>query len=179
MATPSLDLIFLDTHNSYTLAIGDISQYNGVTVSTPTLEITVPNYGAVTLAFVANSVQVYNSDSLGITCEDDDCDEAPIPDGVYKVKYSIYPAYRNYIEKTFIRVAQLQEKFDSVYVKLDFMECDQKLKEQDKELLDTIQEYINGAISAANKCYNKLSMDLYRKASEAIDHFLDNRCYLK
>lgn len=176
--TPTLDLLIFDTHNSTTLAIGDASTYpSGFNVSTPTVDITVPSYNTISLAFVPSSVQVYNSTSLLIT--GDNCDNIALPDGLYTVKYSIYPAYLYYTVKTFLRTDRLMAKFDEVWLKLDMFECDQALKYQDKLSLDTIEDYINGAIAAANKCANKLAIELYTKANTSIDRFINNSCCLK
>lgn len=176
--TPVLDLIFLDVHNSKFLALGDVSTYpTGFNVSTPTIEITVPSYPPTSIAFVPTSVQMYNSTSLGIT--DDTCDNIPLPDGLYKVKYSVYPAYLYYVEKTFLRVDALMAKFDDAYLKLDLYECDQAIKYQEKQTLSLIEDYINGAIAAANNCANKLAVDLYTKANTTLTKFINNSCCLK
>lgn len=178
MATPTLDLIFLDSHSAKHLVIGDSSNYSNYTVSTPTIEITLPNTGTKSLTFVAGSIQLYDSNTLGITCGAE-CDTVDLPDGIWTIKYSIYPAFRNYVQKTFLRVDQLLAKFDTAYVKLDFMNCDQQIKKQNKDFLFTIQEYISGAIAAANKCANKLAMQMYRKANEQLDNYINNHCFLQ
>lgn len=178
MATPTLDILIFDTHSPTTLAIGDASTYpTGFNVSTPTIEITVPSYPVISIAFAASSVQVYNSTSLGITSEG--CDNTSLPDGLYKIKYSIYPAYLYFTEKTFLRTDRLWAKFDEVYLKLDIFQCDDAIKYQEKQQLDVIEDYINGAIAAANKCANKLAVELYTKANSLIDKFINNTCCLK
>lgn len=178
--TPHLDLLYMDTHSKYTMAIGDASSYpTGFTISTPTIEIVVPGYNSITLPFVAQSIQVYNAATLGLNCVDSNCTTFPLPDGIYNVKYSIYPAYTYYVQKTFIRVSALQEKLDEVYLKMELMECDRALEEQDRKLLDTIQAFIDGAIAAANNCANKLAMELYRKAQKMMENYTKNRCFTK
>lgn len=178
MATPTLDLLVFDTHNATTLAIGDASTYpTGFSVSTPTIEITVPSYPMISLAFVAGSVQVYNSTTLGITT--DNCENIALPDGLYKIKYSVYPAYLYYMEKTFLRVDRLMQKFDDVYMKLDMFECDQALKYQEQQKLYDIEDYINGAVAASNKCANKAAVEYYTKANSLIDKWINNTCCLK
>lgn len=178
-ATPVLDVIILDTHSSKLLAVCDSSVYPAAfNISTPTIEITVPNFKTVSIAFVAKSIQLYNSTSLEITCDEDTCVTTQLPDGIYTIKYSIYPAYKYYVIKSFIRVDILQEKLDEVYLKMDLVECDRELEEQDRKLLDTMQAFIDGAISASNKCANKLAMELYRKADRGIKNYLNHRCNL-
>lgn len=173
MAAPTLDLLYLDTHNSTTLAITDISNYpDGFTVVSPTIEITPPGFTRVVIPFVAQSIQIYNSNTLGIT--GGGCDPAPLPDGIYKIKYTVAPAYQNYVYKNFIRVDKLLEKFDKIYVKLDIIQCDLTIKNQEKKQLDLIWEYINGAIASANQCAEKQAMELYQRANTALDKFNKN-----
>ena len=180
MTEPKLNLLFPETHDAKSLLIADISQYPvPYSIVNPTVEITVPGFNSITLAFTAQGFTVYNSMSLEVTCSDMDCDLIDLPDGIYYVKYSITPAYRYFVNKSFLRINKLQEKFDKVYLKLDFMQCDQTIKEEDFDVLDTIQTYINGAVAAANNCLDVLAMKLYNKASQAINDFVNNRCYLK
>ncbi len=180
MAEPKLNLLFPETHDSKSLLIADISKYPvPYSITNPTIEITVPGFNVVTLPFTAQGFTVYDSMSLEITCSDLDCETIPLPDGIYYVKYSITPAYRYFVNKSFLRINNLQEKFDKVYLRLDFMQCDQAIKEEDIKTLDTIQKYINGAIAAANNCLDTLAMKLYNKASGFIDDFVNHKCYLK
>ena len=180
MAEPKLNLLFPETHDAKALLIADISQYPvPFSIVNPTVEITVPGFNVLTLAFNAQNFTVYNSMSLNITCSDVDCDLIDLPDGIYYVKYSITPAYRYFVNKSFLRINKLQEKFDKVYLKLDFMQCDQAIKEEDLEVLNTIEIYMNGAVAAANNCLDTLAMKLYQKASQYIDDFVNHRCYLK
>ena len=178
-SAPSLDLLIFDTHNSLTMAIGDASIYpTGFAVATPTIEITPPSFPRVSIPFVASSVQVYNSFTLGLT-SGEGCTNTPLPDGIYKVKYSIYPSYAYYTEKTFIRVERLLSQFDEAYLKLDLFECDAAVKYQERQSLALIEDYINGAIAAANKCSNKLAMELYEKANSLMIKFINGTCCLK
>jgi hypothetical protein len=177
MTDPKLDLIMLDTHNSYTLAIGDISTYpTGFVISTPTMEVTPPGFPTVSLAFSSQSISIYNAFNLGICSIEDLSESTSLPDGIYKFKYSINPAYKHYVEKTVLRIDVLQEKFDKAFLKTD-MSCDTNMKERDSKLLREINLNIQGAIAAANSCALKLAMDLYRRADKQIDDFINQRCY--
>jgi len=170
MESPTLDLIYIDTHNITTLGIVDISQYpSGFTVISPTLEITPPGFNKIAVPFVAYSLQIYNSHTLGITTGS--CDPIALPDGIYTIRFTMYPAHINYVNKSFLRVEKLLEKFDKIYVKLDIMQCDLTIKSREKKQLDLIWEYINGAIASANNCAEKEAMELYDRANAALDKF--------
>lgn len=172
MAEPILDLMYLDSHSLENLVIADISTYTNFNVSTPTIEITPPGYPTISLAFTNGGIQVYNSESLGVS--DSGCGLVPLPDGIYKIKYSVYPAYKYYVNKDFLRIDQLLQKFDKAYLKLDILQCDLTFKREQRKTLDLIWAYISGAIASANNCAEKQAMELYNRANESIIKFLED-----
>jgi len=174
MADLKLDILVVPTYNTLTLGIADASTYPS-TPSAPTIEITVPGFGIVTLPFVPNDFNLFNSTILGITGPTDDL--LPIPDGVYYLKYSITPAYINYVDRTIIRVEQLQEKFDAAFMKLDMMECDLAIKTQSKVELNSIYFFIQGAIAAANNCAVDQANKLYNQANKMLNNFIKSDCH--
>lgn len=172
MAT-TLDILVVPTYNTLTLGVADASTYSG-TPSAPTIEITIPGFGLVTLPFVINDFNIFNSTSLGITSVGDSL--TPLPDGVYTLKYSIAPAYANYVEKTIMRVDRIQERFDEAFMRLDMMQCDMALKTQDKVTLNSIYFFIQGAIAAANNCAVQDANKLYNQASKMLANFSKGGC---
>lgn len=169
MPSTKLDIIVVPTYNSKTLGINDASVYAS-TPSAPTIEITVPALGKVTLPFNINTLNVINSTSLGLS--DVGSPIIPLPDGVYYLKYSVTPAYQNFVEKSIMRVDQLQEKFDSAFMKLDMMECDRAIKTQQKVVLNSIYYFIQGSIAAANNCAIFEANKLYNQANKMLDNFI-------
>jgi hypothetical protein len=170
MAT-TLDFLVIPMYNTQLLGIADASTYDGVPVS-PTIEIDVPSFGAVSLPFNINDFNIFNSTTLGITAVGDPL--VPLPDGVYTIKYSIFPAFENSVEKTILRVDQLQEKFDDAFMRLDMMECDMAIKTQQKVELNSIYFFIQGAIAAANNCAIDTANRLYQQAHRMLTNFIRN-----
>jgi hypothetical protein len=173
MADLKLDILVVPTYNIKTLAIADVSTYpdDPPVVSSPTIEITIPNFAQIVLPFVVNSITAYTSITLGISTE-----EVPLPDGIYYIKYSVAPAYLNYVEKSIIRIDRLQEKFDEAFMGLDMMECDKAIKTQAKVELNTVYFFIQGAIAAANNCAIDEATKLYIQADKMLDRFISNDC---
>ena len=171
MADLKLDFIITPTYSTKTIAVHDNSTYpnNPPTVGNPTLEISVPGFDTVQVPFNVNELNILNSTTLGITTEG----EEDIPDGVYVINYSVTSSYINYVEKTFLRVEQLQQKFDTAFMKLDMMRCDKAIKKQQKITLDTINYYIQGAIAAANNCAVDEAVKLYKKADKLLYDFTE------
>lgn len=169
--TLKLDILVIPMYNVQLLGIADASTYPTPPVS-PTIEIDVPSFGAVSLPFTPNDFNIFNSTTLGITGATDPL--VPLPDGVYTLKYSIFPAYDNNVEKTILRVDQLMEKFDKAFMKLDMMECDMAIKTQQKVELNSIYFFINGAIAAANNCAIDTANKLYNQAQKMLDNFIKN-----
>ena len=175
MANLQLDIVVIPTYNVLTLGVTDASVYptNPPVVSAPSIEIDIPGFGTKILPFVPDETNVFTSSNLGIT--DIGCNQ-PLPDGIYRLKYSVAPAYTNYVEKTILRVDKLQEKFDNAFLKLNMMECDRALKTQASVDLNTINFFIQGAIAAANNCSEYESNKLYAQADNMLNNFLKSNC---
>jgi hypothetical protein len=175
MADLSLDILVIPTYNTKTLGVADNSTYpTSPAVQSPTMEITIPGFGLVSIPFNTNDFNVYNSSSLELTSVDEDL--IAIPDGIYTLTYSVSPAYLNYVTKNIMRVEQIQERFDSAFMKLDMMECDMAIKKQAKVELNTIYFLIQGSIAAANNCAVDVANKLYLQASKQLDKFINNNC---
>ena len=175
MADLRLDILVIPTYNSKTLGIADASTYPAAPpVTAPTIEVTVPGFNKVVLPFNINNFNILNSASLGLSSVGDPL--LPLPDGVYFLKYSVTPAYQNFVERSIMRVEQLQEKFDSAFMKLDMMQCDLAIKTQQKVTLNSIYYFIQGAIAAANNCAIDEANKLYNQANKMLNNFIRGGC---
>jgi hypothetical protein len=170
--TPVLNLTIFDSHNKKLMVLGDSSYYpTGYNIVNPTVIITVPGYGPKTLEFTERTINIYNSNDLGVTCDVETCDLANLPDGVYTIKYAIAPAYKWNTTNTFLRVDGIYAEFDEKFLNMQMFTCDGPLKRNQKLQLDEIEYYIQGAISAANRCATDLAIQLYNKANTLIKRF--------
>ena len=175
MSNLRLDFLVIPTYDVMTLAITDASTYPvAPPVTNPTIEITVPGFDKVVLPFVPNTINTFNSETLQLTTPGDDL--LPLPDGVYFIKYSVTPAYENFVDKSIMRVDQLLEGFDEAFMTLDMMQCDQAIKTQQKVDLTSINFFIQGSIAAANNCAVDQSTKLYNQASRMLINFMKNGC---
>lgn len=175
MADLKLDFLVIPTYNVQTLGIADASTYPvSPPVQSPTIELDVPGFGIVSLPFNINDFNIYTSASLGLTAIGDPL--LPLPDGVYKIRYSVAPAYQNYVDKTIMRIDQIQEKFDSAFMKLDMMECDMAIRKQQKVDLNSIYYFIQGSLAAANNCAIDTANKLYIQADKMLNNFIKNKC---
>ena len=176
MPSLNLDIFVVPTFNTYLLGVADASTYPTTppVVTNPTLTITAPGFDPVSIPFSVLSLNVLNSENLGITASGEDT--LPLPDGVYTLTYSIDPAVTNFVTKTIIRVDKLQEKFDKAFMKLDMMECDAAIKKQQKVTLDSIYYFIQGAIAAANNCAVFEANKLYAQADNMLNSFNNSNC---
>ena len=174
MSTLKLDILVIPTFNTLTLGVADASTYPTTpSVSNPTLEINVPNFGIVFRPFVPNELNVFSSANLGISPVGTN---DPLPDGIYYLKYTVDPPTTNFVDKTIMRVDRLQEKFDEAFMKLDMMECDRAIKMQAKVELTTVSFFINGAVAAANNCAIVEANKLYLQADKMLNNFIRTNC---
>lgn len=175
MAVPKLDIILIDTYNLYNIAIGDMSFYpSGWNIISPSVQITPPGYNSVNIAFTANSLNLYDSESLGITCTGGD--KVKLPDGLYKFKYSITPAYTYYVEKTFMKVDGILEKLDELFISTDIAQCDEGLSDKQFRAIRDIEMYIQFSMSSAKKCANKYAIEAYQKAVKLLYIYQKSLC---
>ena len=169
---PILDLLILDTHNSYTIGIADLSTYpTGFSIVSPTLQIVPPGYPTQAMPFTAKSMSILNSENLGLTKAGEE--QVKLPDGIYRIKYTVNPAYKYFVEKTYMRTDAIQEKFDIAFMKADFSSGDRHFIKADREKLDEIYYLIQESIAAANQCANTLATNLYNKALAMLERFLN------
>lgn len=175
MADTKLDFIVIPTYNPKTLGIADASTYaDDLVIQSPTLEVTMPGLGLVSISFVPNDFNVLTSGVLEITEPTED--SVDLPDGVWTIKYSIYPSHEYSVTKSILKIDQLQQKFDQAFMTLDIMECDQAIKKQSKVELNSIWFLIQGAVAAANNCATDVSNKLYIQASRQLDIFMKGNC---
>lgn len=172
MAT-TLDILVINTYNIQTLGVADNSVYD-ILVTAPTIDITVPGSTVVSLPFSPNNFNIFNSTSLGLTTVGEPL--VALPDGVYFLKYTIAPATTYFVEKSIMRTAAIQEKFDSAFMKLDMMECDLAVRTQSKVTLNTIYYLIQGSIAAANNSAIDTANKLYAQADRMLDNFIKTNC---
>lgn len=171
----NLDLLILDTHNTKTLGVGDISFYpQGIQIVNPSIQITPPSYPKVTLAYAAKNLTIYNSNTLGITCSDEECAMVDLPDGVWKIKYTITPANERLVEKSFLRTEKIQQQWGIAFLSSEIKGCDTRINQQQKDELDTIWDLIQGAIASANQCNDISAMNKYRLAESFLKKFTKN-----
>jgi hypothetical protein len=174
MADLKLDLLIVPTYNLETLAIVDNSVYTGGPISSYILTVSVPGFNDVVVPFVPNTINIYNSESFELTSPSDPL--LPLPDGIYCLTYTTVPPYLPEAKKTFLRVDQLQQKFDSAFMKLDMMECDLAIKKQQKVDLNSVYYFIQGAIAAANNCATDVALKLYAQADKMLNNFIRSNC---
>ena len=117
------------------------------------------------------ALNIYNSNGLGITkasCEEDLMD---LPDGLWKVKYSICPNDKLFIERFFLKTDKIQCKYDKAFLSLDLDNLSEETQKSKRKDLSSIEIFIQGAISAANNQNAKLASDLYKKADRLLNTF--------
>jgi hypothetical protein len=177
MAKQNLKIVVLPTYDVSSICVADASTYltHPFDVPGPILVATAPGFPPVSVPFNTGNYNILTSDIFKIS---EPGVIMPLPDGVYQFHYYITPTSlpENNTRITIMRVDQLQEKFDSVFMTLDFMECDQAIKKQAKENLSTIYLLIQGSIAAANNCAIIEANTLYDKASNMLDAMIKKNC---
>lgn len=184
----SLDVGIVPTYNPKTLAIADLSIYGpSGQVSAPTLEITPPGFGKVALPFIPRAVNIFNSNNLKITDTLDTENLVPLPDGIWRLKYSIAPSLQVFVNRKYLRTDQLQTKYLKTFLTIDLSESDcaselyclprkNHAGIRKIEKLREIELMINGAISAGNLGEDIYATELYKRANRLIELVTCTKC---
>lgn len=172
-----LNFNIVDTHDFKTLGILDVSTYNpDIAIEEVRIEILPPGYKiAASPFFMHGALNVYNSHGVGITkasCGDELID---LPDGLWKIKYSICPNDLLYVERFFLKTDKILCKLENAFLSLDLNSCDRDVDNDKLEKLEEIEFFIKGAIAASNRQDAKLASDLYKKADNLLSEFLKNK----
>lgn len=177
---PSLDINIQPTHNPRTIGIADSSIYeSNFTIAAPTLEITPPGFTKVAVPFVAGSVNIFNSNNLFITEVLDQASLANLPDGIYKIKYSVQPAITNYVEKSFMRVDTIKCQYSKARLSIDLdgcTNCSSNEIKRKESVLQRVRLLVEGSIASANQCDELGAMRKYKQAQELLKSISNCEC---
>lgn len=172
VTTTNLDFLVIDTHDPKVIAIGDASVYSqGFIIVNPTIQIIPPSFSSSSHVFSTGNLNLYNSNTLNISCVEGYADLGILPDGIWKATFSVAPSHVYFVEKSWMRVAKLLSKYHKALLTTDLIECNQSIKATDKKTLDEIYSFIQGSISAANECNYTLSIELYNMANKMLINF--------
>jgi hypothetical protein len=175
--SPILDFAVVDMHNTLTLGVADVSFYpENFNVVNPTFEITPPAFVKATVTYTVGNLNVFNSNTLNITCVSSVDQLVDLPDGIWTIRQSIAPAINYNLERTFMRTTLIEQKLGKAFLKTDITQCNQDMKIEEMKIIDQIYYYIQASVAAANQCNNILAMNLYRAANTMLDNFLADKC---
>lgn len=157
-----LNFLFIDTNDYDTFGILDTSEYPSPP-SAPTLEVDVPGFNHVVVPFQLGQLNILNSVILGI-----DCNQVPLPDGLYKFKYSVAPSIENFVEKSIFRTDKLETKIDVAFLQSEVVKCSNKVSHNTRDLFNNVYLYLRGCKAAASNCDWSLAQSMYNLASESL-----------
>lgn len=158
----------------------DSSNYNeDVAVTCARLEITPPGFDYP----VAFEVEPYfniafNSSSLGLARVSKYIDLAELPDGVYKLRYSIAPNDKVWVEYEILRNQQQFRRYFELYcrLKLNNLDPNRDQNKSLKQLLDLKQE-LDAAKIEVEVCGNPdKGMEIYRYVAKQLDKLGAGHC---
>jgi hypothetical protein len=157
----------------------DSSFYNpDIEVDNAILEITPPGFTcAVFFEVRKNFTIVLNSSNLKIMPAKTKDQLTCLPDGIYKIRYSINPNDKVYVEYDFLRnTIQMQAFYKAVCDLFDKREkVSRKIFEQRRADLIWIKELIDGAKFKVEECCDsEQGIDMYNEANRLLVEF--NNC---
>jgi len=180
MANHVLSLEVPTVMNTCILNINDTSVYaNNVPITCETLNVTVPGYG------YSNQIDVVAGFSAILTACDlqlqtNQCGQqyAPLPDGLYIIKYSVSPNDIVYVEYNHLRITNALNRYNKALCSLDLAACDPPAKVKEKlEKLRIIRMYLDAAKAKVEFCLEaQQGMTLYNYAIKLLNKFDCKTC---
>jgi hypothetical protein len=167
-----LGLDNIETANKTIIRIADASIYADFPATCGLLEIQAPGFNIIKQFDVTpNFTLVLNACSLGL--QTDDCGDhaADLPDGIWKVKYSVSPNDKVYVEYAWLRTTAFMAKYYDILCNLDMSGCDpsQEVASQ-LEQLGMIRMYLDSAKAEVEYCHElQKGMDVYKYAKAQLD----------
>lgn len=166
--------------NPKTFRIFDSSIYNeDITVTCARLEVTPPGFDYPCIIDVEPYFNiVLNVSNLGLARVSKYEDLGDLPDGVYKLRYSIAPNDKVWVEYECLRNQRLLDKWFRAYCRVKLKGCDPTRKQnEDLHTLFLIKQKIDAAKIEVDYCENTDNgMDIYNYASKQLDKFIDGGC---
>ena len=171
-----------DTNNVSVFRVMDASIYaNDLDVKCATLQVTSPGFTSpsthdmTNYALLASSFNlILNACSLGFVatgCQD----VAPaLPDGLYKLKYSVSPNDKVYVEYYHLRTTQTYNVYNQQLCKLEMATCEPSVEIRARlNELRLIKSYIDAAKIKAEDCHDpNLAMELLLYAKKRLDKYI-------
>ncbi len=170
----NLEITIETTNNCKILKVVDNSVYNtDIAVENAILEITVPGYDCPVIfnGLSAGFTLLLNSTTLEIAPASNYSDLLLLPEGIYKIKYSIKPNKYLNVEYNYLRNCQQYQNYISAVC--DFFNkkctlCDDDVKNFRKDLI-WIKELIDAAKFKVEECQDcSEGLELYNEATKLL-----------
>jgi hypothetical protein len=180
MANHVLSLEVPTVMNTCILSINDTSVYSDIVpIACETLNITVPGYSYSNQFDVsAGFNQIFTACDLQL--QTNQCGEqyAPLPDGLYIIKYSVSPNDLVYVEYNHLRITNALIRYNKALCSLDLAACDPPAKIKEKlEKLRFIKMYLDAAKAKVEFCLEaQQGMTLYNYAIKLLNKFDCKNC---
>jgi hypothetical protein len=175
----TLSLEVADTNNVNIIKIFDTSLYSSeLGVDCPLLQVTAPGFTLPANISVSSNFNItLSACDLGIQLTN--CNTpAPLPDGVYIIRYSVSPNDKVFVEYTYLRVTVLLEEYNKQLCQLELSSCEPQadVKESLKELR-LIKSFIDAAKAKVEYCNDtNAGMNLYKYAKSRLDKYPNLAC---
>lgn len=165
-----------ESTNDKIIRLVDTSAYSpALEVKCPRLEILIPGHATpVVIDTTHGFMLALNSVDLALT----DSEPAPLPDGVYVVRYSVSPNEKVWIEYNILRTTGTINKYMDQLCRLRIDACEPEQAVLDKwKDLEMIYRFIRAATIKVEWCgASKEGMRMLTYAGKLLDRYLTNNC---
>lgn len=174
-----LSLDVTETNNIKVFRIADTSIYADMPITCGVLQIQAPGFNVIQqFDVVPNFSLVVNACSLGIQTEDCGTNPGNLPDGIYKLQYSVSPNDKVFVEYAHLRTTATMNKYYNLLCDLELAACEPEAVIKDQlEKLREIRSFIDAAKAKAEYCHElDKGMELLKYAQKQLNNFSLNPC---
>lgn len=176
-----LSLEVPETANEKIFRVLDSSVYvDNMTITCAYLQITAPGFTSpVQIEVAPNYNMTLTACALGLQSEDCLEDMACLPDGIYKLQYSVSPSDKLYVEYNFLRETSVLNSYFKELAKLELKGCDTEecFKDQLKDLglIKSLLDAAKAKVEYTNEPED--GMDLFLFAKKKLRTYTTSCCH--
>lgn len=180
LLTPILNFDIIPTCDLRTLYIVDLSKWLHLSTKETKVDIILPGEKeATTHYYIKSKINIFNSNNLGLSCEDCASGLGVLPDGVYKIKIYVCEGDVFSYEACYLRTVKTQLALDQVFIDLYAACClpKQQILEKIFEielLLKSAHANVKDGNIEAGKCHYDKAVELLEELEKCVENTTTN-----
>lgn len=167
LGKPNIEFQVTDAADPKYLMVADLSKYLHLATAPAIVEITIPGASTpLVFKWIKNQINVFNSNNLGLSCLNSECDYLDLPDGIWCITVKASPdTFRQ--TKFYLKTDLLRLELDEIYVQ-NGIQYDPRTQEFAKWSQE-VELFLRTAEAAARRGDISMAKKFFDQAVKMID----------